>query len=72
MEKTIYVCTECGETTEDWDTDEDWLIAKVPDSTNGEIIVRCPEHITLYAIYRAGGRVENGVGIVNNWEYQIG
>jgi len=71
MEKTIYVCSVCGETTADWDTDDDWLIANVPGSTSGEMVIRCPKHITEYAIRKAGGRVEGGKGIVNNWEYDL-
>lgn len=73
--KTIYVCSTCGENTAEWGTDEDWLIASVPESKTGEMVIRCPEHITEYAIRKAGGSVktENGVktGTVRNWCYTI-
>lgn len=53
------------------DYDEDWLLASVPGSASGEMVIRCPEHITEYAIRKAGGHVEDGNGIVNGWSYEI-
>jgi len=74
MATTIYVCDKCGETSADWDI-EDWLIAAVPGSTTGEMVIRCPDHITEYAIRKAGGYIEKRgdarIGTVKHWEYNI-
>lgn len=71
----IYVCSVCGDTIEADADNEDWLIANALGSTSGEMVIRCPEHITEYAIRKCGGRIEtrNGVkrGVVNHYEYII-
>ena len=76
MTTTVYICSKCGETTADWENIEDWLIAAVPGSTTGEMVIRCPDHITEYAIRKAGGRItrsrgDGRIGTVKHWEYNI-
>ena len=68
--RTFYVCSRCGETSEDHNL-EGWLIVSVPYSKSGEMVIRCPEHITRYAIYKAGGRIEAGKGIIGFYEYEV-
>lgn len=65
-----YVCGKCGDTSEgqDW---EEWLIAPLPGSKNGELVIRCPQHITEYAIRKAGGHIEQGRGIVGYYGYNL-
>ncbi len=54
--KTIYVCSKCGATT-----DSDHLCGWLVDSRAypkegsklGEMIIRCPKHITEYAVREA-------------------
>jgi DNA-directed RNA polymerase subunit RPC12/RpoP len=64
MMETRYVCSKCGDVCEG--NQDDWLIANVPNSTAGEMVIRCPQHITEYAIRKAGGQVRQGVGHVDN------
>jgi hypothetical protein len=71
MVDTIYVCSKCRETSEGWQTLDDWLIGAVPGSKCGEMVIRCPRHITRYAIRKAGGYVEHGKGVVQNWVYEF-
>ncbi len=76
MLNTIYVCSKCGETTADWENTDDWLIgsAKLKPGeivSKGEMVIRCPEHVTRYAIYKAGGHLQDGKGIVNRWAYEL-
>lgn len=49
---TYYKCSKCGRTADE-DHVRGWLIgtAKNPEKAyNGEMVIRCPEHITEYAI----------------------
>ena len=69
--KTIFVCNKCGETTAMWENVDDWLIAPVPNSPSGEMVIRCPEHITEYAIRKAGGHMSAGKGQVGHWLYEL-
>ena len=76
MMNTIYVCDKCGKTSEQWETLDDWLIASTSTgwpqaNRTGEMVIRCPQHITEYAIRKAGGHIREGVGIVGVWEYDI-
>ena len=54
MNRTVYVCSKCGRTVENhpnWT--RGWLIATHRDAAkaaNGEMVIRCPQHITQYAI----------------------
>lgn len=70
----IYVCSKCGESSHLHNLD-DWLVASIPGATHGEMVVRCPAHITEYAIRKAGGHIEtrDGIryGVVGMWEYEI-
>ena len=70
METTIYVCGKCGEASEHWESLDDWLIASNPNKA-GQMVIRCPQCITEYAIRKAGGHLEDGKGVVNNWSYRI-
>ena len=69
-----FVCSKCGETSTGYNLD-DWLVASVPESRDGEMVIRCPEHITEYSVRKAGGHIESRahgrVGIVGNWEYDL-
>jgi len=70
MSDTIYVC-KCGAlSTEEGVNLDDWLLANAPDD-HGEMVIRCPACITRYAIRKAGGHIENGVGVVDRWEYNL-
>lgn len=71
MNATIFVCSKCGETTRRWENTDDWLIANVPDSKTGEMVIRCPLHITEYAIRKAGGHIVEGKGQVEHREYTL-
>ena len=70
MLRTINVCSKCGETTTAWETTDDWLIGSSK-AKAGQMVIRCPQHITRYAIRQAGGHIANGLGIVGNWAYYI-
>ena len=65
MSTTYYRCATCGDTTDNME-DESWLIAPRVGHP-GHMVIRCPEHITEYAIRQAGGRMENGQGWVRSW-----
>lgn len=61
MIKTVFVCSTCGRTVENkpnWT--RGWLIAQsknAEDRFNGVMVIRCPLHITDYALRKAeGGR----------------
>lgn len=57
MNRQAWVCSKCGRTVQDhpqWT--RGWLIANHKDAekrANGEMVIRCPLHITRYAIYQA-------------------
>ena len=70
INNTVYVCSVCGETSGAYDGNtEDWLIAAVP-GKSGEMVIRCPQHVTRYAIRKAGGHIRGGtIGVVGRWEY---
>jgi len=61
MNRQVWVCSECGRTVQDdpnWT--RGWLIGTHRDlekAFNGEMVIRCPDHITDYAIRNVeGGR----------------
>jgi len=48
---TIYRCSVCGRTADEYHV-RDWLIGSHRDPekrANGEMVIRCPDHITPYA-----------------------
>ena len=49
--KTYYVCSKCGRTVE-VGREVGWLAVRDPRHP-GQMIVRCPEHITRYALRQA-------------------
>jgi len=52
MSGTIYVCGKCGRTADDMHV-RGWLIGSAKNAEkvgNGEMVIRCPEHVTRYAI----------------------
>jgi DNA-directed RNA polymerase subunit RPC12/RpoP len=57
MNRTVYVCSRCGRTVENhpnWT--RGWLIDTHKDAAkafNGEMVIRCPDCITKYAIRNA-------------------
>jgi len=57
MNRDVWVCSRCGRTVEDmpqWT--RGWLIDSHKDAAkafNGEMVIRCPQHITDYAIRNA-------------------
>jgi len=59
---TYLVCSKCGHTVEDtpnWT--RGWLVGTHKNAVkafNGEMVIRCPQHITQYAIRNS----ENGKG----------
>jgi len=57
--KTRYVCDKCGRTA-DSDHVRGWLIGTARDAekaVNGEMVIRCPDHITDHAVRSVkGGR----------------
>ena len=68
---TVYVCSACGETSAAYGGNtEDWLIANVP-CKFGEMVIRCPDHVTRYAIRKSGGRIFEGRGQVGGWAYDL-
>lgn len=72
---TVYICSKCGRNTQT-DDQSPWLIAAVYGSRHGEMVIRCPRHITEYAIRKAGGSTETRkdvglVGVVNGKSYEI-
>lgn len=73
MGETYYVCSVCGAKATPYEAGEqgDWLVASVPGSKSGEMVIRCPDHITRYAIRKAGGHIESGKGVVNHYVYTI-
>jgi DNA-directed RNA polymerase subunit RPC12/RpoP len=52
MDKTIYVCSKCGAKTTN-KNERYWLIRSNP-SKSGEMVIRCPDHVTAYAERKAG------------------
>lgn len=70
METTIYVCAKCGDTSRDIDNLDDWLIASRPGKP-GEMVIRCPDCITRYAVRKAGGHIEYGRAVVRGWVYEL-
>lgn len=73
MRRTYYRCSVCGELASAFDQswEGDWLIVPVSGSTRGEMVIRCPEHITRYAIRKAGGSIEDGQGVVHSFRYPL-
>lgn len=55
---TIFVCSRCGATTEP--DAAGWLIAPRKGAKPGHLIIRCPEHVTKYALAAAGIRSGKG------------
>lgn len=70
---TYYKCSVCGDTATAYEAGEqgEWLTASVPGSKSGEMVIRCPKHITEYAIRKAGGHIESGKGVVNHYEFAL-
>jgi DNA-directed RNA polymerase subunit RPC12/RpoP len=68
-----YVCNKCKRMWKQGDNLDDCLVARLPETE--DLYVRCPEHITRYAIRKAGGQTltRDGIamGLVGNWEYEI-
>jgi DNA-directed RNA polymerase subunit RPC12/RpoP len=67
---TVYVCSKCGDNSMNIDNIDDWLIASRPNHP-GEMVIRCPDCITEYAIRKAGGHIEDGHGVVGAWHYEL-
>jgi DNA-directed RNA polymerase subunit RPC12/RpoP len=59
MNRQVYVCGKCGRTA-DTDHVRGWLIGRsknAEDQANGILVIRCPQHISGYALRKAeGGR----------------
>lgn len=57
--KTYFVCSKCGRTADSRHL-HGWLIGRHRDPEKqywGEMVIRCPEHVTTYAIRKVvGGR----------------
>jgi hypothetical protein len=70
---TKWGCSVCGDTATAHEAGEqgDWLVASVPGSRCGAMVIRCPKHITKYAIRKAGGHFEQGQGVVNHYYYPL-
>ena len=54
MNRQVWVCSKCGRTVEntEWAT-RGWLIDSHKNAEkqfNGEMVIRCPQHITAYAV----------------------
>ena len=48
---TILVCDKCGRHMEYYEAiKQGWLVAQRKDKPQGHLIIRCPEHITKYAL----------------------
>jgi DNA-directed RNA polymerase subunit RPC12/RpoP len=59
MSTTKYVCSKCGRTLESQalgSEGQTWLIARRRNTWQGEMIIRCPHHITRYAYQLADKR----------------
>lgn len=54
MNRQVWVCSKCGRTVEDNpNSTRGWLIASHKDAEkqfHGEMVIRCPAHITNYAL----------------------
>ena len=68
--ETICVCSKCGETSARWENTDNWLIASRPGKP-GQVVIRCPDCITRYAVRKAGGYIEDGRGRVGGWVYEM-
>jgi DNA-directed RNA polymerase subunit RPC12/RpoP len=59
MIRQVWVCSKCGRTVkDDPNSTRGWLIAKHRDAEkqfHGEMVIRCPAHITAYALSIAKG-----------------
>lgn len=59
MNRQVWVCSKCGRTVEDKENwTRGWLIASHKDAEkrfNGEMVIRCTDHITDYALSCAVG-----------------
>lgn len=57
MNRQVWVCSKCGRTVEDTpNATRGWLIASHKDAEkrfNGEMVIRCPQHINRYALNSA-------------------
>jgi DNA-directed RNA polymerase subunit RPC12/RpoP len=68
---TIYVCSKCGTNSRNVDNLDDWLIAKRPNHP-GELVIRCPDCITVYAVRKAGGKVRGDTATLpDGWECDL-
>ena len=67
---TRVVCDRCGATEEiDRARDAGWLVCT---TASGRMVIRCPDHITRYAITRCPfGRVRGGYGVVGGRRYPL-
>ena len=58
-QRTVFVCEKCGRTADDQHL-RGWLIGTPKNAErvfNGEMVIRCPRHVTKYAIRDTeGGR----------------
>ena len=63
MIRQVWVCSKCGRTVQDdRNSTRGWLIASHKDAEkqfNGEMVIRCPTHITKYALSIAEGGKES-------------
>jgi DNA-directed RNA polymerase subunit RPC12/RpoP len=54
MIRQVWVCSKCGKTVENTkNATRGWLIGKHADAAKaamGEMVIRCPKHITRYAL----------------------
>lgn len=54
MNRQVWVCSTCGRTVENTvNATRGWLIDSHKDGEkqfNGEMVIRCPDHITSYAL----------------------
>ena len=59
MNRTVFVCGKCGRTVENKEQwTRGWLIASHLDAEKqfqGEMVIRCPQHITRHALRIAAG-----------------
>ncbi len=53
---TYFVCSKCGVTTSD-PSAPGWLIGSKRGSIEGDMIIRCPDHVTTYARRQTDARV---------------
>ena len=55
--ETLYVCSKCGRTADSQHV-RGWLIGTHADperAYNGEMMIRCPDHVTDYAVRNTVG-----------------